>query len=1139
MAGRGAGGRPGAGGWISRPSDWRAVAASVVVAAMAFAGGYVAFQFATEHPRAWWWLPFWVVVLLTAALVLSLGVVQRALGIGSRGAAIAALIVSLFSTLHLFHVELKRQNPEHIVVQGVFVGGAMRPYRLGTGPFDLDVRLASSSDDLDDWSLTLHAEKNRLTGRRHLVVDSARGIDLLSTRGPSSPRAWGDLLRGRWPGRRWRPIWGATLARSHGSVLARSARGDTTRIRFIAGAGRRGAIAVRGGTALLSSDDAVADSVLRDQLRLGAPLSALAWDSLPPAELAEDLVVTLVGDERSVMGLPAREPVYRVVSRAGSVEGERADSIATSSGPPAHPVLVAGDTVQVVARGKRWRFAPSVEPAESAGVPMLHVRFVSRPAPLSAALPAAEQLRGAAAGLFLSTRALPPPQPHIDLSGFGLDSVRFDLTARLQSRDGGFSLVTARRQIPLADNAISHVRATSVLPGSESGGFLVGVRAAGTGQFGEVLRTLILLAFVMIGAITILAARDGDRPAISVNGRGGTGAMDRAVILATDRRLGWRLLHLCIAFLAIRLALGFRVAYAAPSLRRAAETAIGMWCVFAALLVILGRWDAWERWLADARAFVGSLRRGAFADAIRPLESRRFSLPELRYWPHACMVLAAVLLVLQHGWLLAFNMGAALVMIMGAWLLVDGTRAPSLGVVKSRGVLDVLAPAIPGGPGAAAAEQRAVWSISWLACLLGLSLIALHRVASAIIIVVVGVVLVDLLATGAWRLVGKRSAPSVSGWIRRLWARVFAVRIAAVVALPVLLVGVELASGVNVGPTLAFAEVFFLFLLAVRAGVMYMRRRMAGTAAMGWRRWIFPLYPFLFPLLILVALTLRDFGLGLVFFYPLFVTVLLAMAARLTRLEAVWAGALLAIVVVGADAVLFSAVREVREGGRGQIRSATELSADFLHLGNPVVDALRAVPASAGPVTRSIVRGLASLEPDALEHALTYLEPGVTLDQLRPSLEQAWGARAYAAVDGRGTGFAGPMAFDRGIAQTVAYAENTFAVFVLAENGALGGGAVLLAYLMLLVVVGWWAIATRDAEPTPRRHALRAIVIGGVCWLVMPAAYVAAANLNLVPLTGQNMPFLGLNSWSDVVISCAIASTVVAGLLSSRAGDLE
>jgi hypothetical protein len=50
----------------------------------------------------------------------------------------------------------------------------------------------------------------------------------------------------------------------------------------------------------------------------------------------------------------------------------------------------------------------------------------------------------------------------------------------------------------------------------------------------------------------------------------------------------------------------------------------------------------------------------------------------------------------------------------------------------------------------------------------------------------------------------------------------------------------------------------------------------------------------------------------------------------------------------------------------------------------------------------------------------------------------------------------------------------------------------------------------------------------------MPAAYVAAANLNLVPLTGQNMPFLGLNSWSDVVLTGAVASTMIAALLTSQ-----
>jgi cell division protein FtsW (lipid II flippase) len=79
-------------------------------------------------------------------------------------------------------------------------------------------------------------------------------------------------------------------------------------------------------------------------------------------------------------------------------------------------------------------------------------------------------------------------------------------------------------------------------------------------------------------------------------------------------------------------------------------------------------------------------------------------------------------------------------------------------------------------------------------------------------------------------------------------------------------------------------------------------------------------------------------------------------------------------------------------------------------------------------------------------------------------------------------------------------------------------------------------VASRSTELTPRRHALRAVVVGGACWLAMPAAYVAAANLNLVPLTGQNMPFLGLNSWSDVVLTGAIASTMITALLTSERG---
>jgi hypothetical protein len=56
------------------------------------------------------------------------------------------------------------------------------------------------------------------------------------------------------------------------------------------------------------------------------------------------------------------------------------------------------------------------------------------------------------------------------------------------------------------------------------------------------------------------------------------------------------------------------------------------------------------------------------------------------------------------------------------------------------------------------------------------------------------------------------------------------------------------------------------------------------------------------------------------------------------------------------------------------------------------------------------------------------------------------------------------------------------------------------------------------------------MTVGGVFWLVLPAVYVAASNLAMVPLTGQNMPFLGLNSWADVVLVSGLATGIVFGL---------
>jgi len=60
-----------------------------------------------------------------------------------------------------------------------------------------------------------------------------------------------------------------------------------------------------------------------------------------------------------------------------------------------------------------------------------------------------------------------------------------------------------------------------------------------------------------------------------------------------------------------------------------------------------------------------------------------------------------------------------------------------------------------------------------------------------------------------------------------------------------------------------------------------------------------------------------------------------------------------------------------------------------------------------------------------------------------------------------------------------------------------------------------------------------------VLWLALPAVYVAASNLALVPLTGQNMPFLGLNSWADVVLVSGLSTGIVFCLAALKEPDQE
>jgi hypothetical protein len=103
---------------------------------------------------------------------------------------------------------------------------------------------------------------------------------------------------------------------------------------------------------------------------------------------------------------------------------------------------------------------------------------------------------------------------------------------------------------------------------------------------------------------------------------------------------------------------------------------------------------------------------------------------------------------------------------------------------------------------------------------------------------------------------------------------------------------------------------------------------------------------------------------------------------------------------------------------------------------------------------------------------------------------------------------------------------------VLAEHGFAGAAALLATYLAL---AGTLLLAAARAT---RRYATvhRAILLGGLAaYLLTPALYMAAANSALLPLTGQNLPGLGLRSGADA----AFVAWLLALALAALPGDAD
>lgn len=1147
--------------WLDRSKGWDGLKPTRTQ--LAFWGGLiaaVALLLYLARARAHWpWFSLWVLLLLAVFAALSLPATRKALNLSWFGVTLITLTGVGLSNLFLVHVERHRQRSERLEFRGAYLEPSDAPIRVGVGTPRLDVHLEDDPWELDRWSVDVRAG----THDDFRLVD-ARNVEMIRLRraGP-----WRRLFRGR------RSVIGRELRKGRELTVD----SVTLRISNTSGEGTHPeTLEWDGARAPLGLDNPLLNRRLRSRLRRGLPLAELDWDSLPNRAAAENLVITETRPRRRLGRLTLGSARYRVVSRATPDLG------------PEGLRLAAGDTVWVTSRGTSWAFAVDRVPEVSRVAAPTAILFVRRPRPTGWPLPSAEACGSDVDRCaILATGRLAPPQAVFDLSGFGLDTARYSLTGRLETERDQVRIVTTDERHEFAYGETKPIPALRMDGDAREAGLLMSVHRTSTAGRGAAVLTVLGLYLMFVSALLALL--------------GNPRLASRLRAHSPTTSAAWSLLNLFLIFLGMRLALGLRVAYAAPFYDRAATTSVGLWITFAVLLVLLGRWASWTPWfwrvvrrlerpvehlLLRGRVEVSAETPGAGAGAgsarpagsAEPAGSKRGTGSSARSpgpSPHARRgrLLAPIGLVGLTAsvagliWqrpeaglgVLVAAIGAVAWLTMGVFgryrTLPAAGRKPMdvlttdrLGRHPSRTfvlaavaavvlALAIQAPVVALGPVIAALllfatgtlmerspvlghTPRTAWSLYGLVAgtLLALAwiFVGLTPVTASVwaaLVVGAGVVLArPAKAGGPVRLVSAYDALRETG--RSVFSGVAWLGVLAVLG------GLTFLSVQTIPPFLRFALVFLLFLLAVRAGLVCRLVLDAGDKG----GHITALGLLVIPVGALLVFMLFDFGLGLVFFLPLMITVLLATQIdRLPRTLAAGSAVVMLVVTLSAWSVLRPSIDDLQGTS-----SVAEFSREFEHVGNPFVDLLR----SAGleqPVTRATVRSLAASEPALVEEALAYAGPSEALFAAAPSLEQVWGGRAYGASGWTGTGLAGTAALGRGVPTVVSYAENTFAVYVLSEHGALGGITVLLMYLSLLVVVGIWIFRTRMST-SPESLAVLALTVGGVLWLVLPAAYVAASNLGILPLTGQNMPFLGLNSWADVVLVSGIGTGVFVSL---------
>ncbi|MGZ8471388.1 MAG: hypothetical protein ACXW61_16525, partial [Gemmatirosa sp.] len=214
-------------------------------------------------------------------------------------------------------------------------------------------------------------------------------------------------------------------------------------------------------------------------------------------------------------------------------------------------------------------------------------------------------------------------------------------------------------------------------------------------------------------------------------------------------------------------------------------------------------------------------------------------------------------------------------------------------------------------------------------------------------------------------------------------------------------------------------------------------------------------------------------------------------------------------------------------GGRRLAGALAMLAGVLMAIGFALHAPLRTLPHPDTELATPQMRYAAVQAPAALQAQALVASPAQARE-IVSTLQQDWGMRAYSAL-GRtwGRGLYGVPFVARAIAPDVALTDNVFALWILAEHGFAGAAALLLTYLALAGV-----LLLAAAHATRRYSTVhRAILLGGLAaYVLMPALYMAAANASLLPLTGQNLPGLGLRSGADAAFVAWLVALALAAL---------